>query len=515
MQNLTAQKVVMALVTLAFFIAAPYLISEVLNGNTAPLAALLGLGALLIFIFALGEKCWLSIPLCLPMVGSLNILPVKFSPHELSILLVIGYVFFQFIMTDRRALTFGPAYIWAPLLLIAAILIYHETKGGGIGLNMFGGKGAGGRKAFTIFCGMLSIPAILWFKSPSEKWLRAIPFLYLIGCLFDFTPYLASSLAPSISPVIYRIYSGVNLEAFSSSLSGQQSDIVRIGSLGSVCLSIQLVLLSYFPPKEWIRPGRFFVPVLSMLALIGTVFSGFRSYLINFIVASFSALFFSVRWTSFILAPLGAALIAVLVLGQGSAFELPLTIQRTLSMFPGKWNKIATDATSSSDDFRSNMQKTYREEFMDKAGMFGSGYKYDSSFMIGRAQDFYTKNVMADLNAESRDYITARDHHVGWIAVHHPIGTFGLVVFVSLCLGSIFYVITHIWPIKPSLLTPSQIWSSALIIQIIFAFFTVFGAMQQFIPQLCILLAIAIISFRPPESQLPTKVAQHPAHSFA
>ena len=505
----------MALVTLAFFIAAPYLISEVLNGNTAPLAALLGLGALLLFVFALGEKCWLSIPLCLPMGGSLNFLPVKFSPHELSILLVIGYVFVQFIMTDRRSLTLGPAYIWAPLLAIAAILIYHWGKGGNIGIATLGSSSAGARKTFTILCGMLSLPAILWFKSPDEKWLRTIPFLYLIGSLLDFTPYLASSLTPSIAPLIYKLYSGVNLEAFSSTLIGQENDIVRIGSLGSVCLSIQLVLLSYFRPKEWIQPGRFFVPVLSMLALIGTVFSGFRSYLVNFVVASFSALFFSVRWTSLILAPLGAVLIAVLVLGQGSAFELPLTIQRTLSMFPGKWNKIATDATSSSDDFRTNMVKTYRAEFMDKAGMLGDGYKYDAKIMIDNALSFYTRNVMADLSNESRGYITQRDHHVGWIAVHHPIGTIGVIAFASLCLCSIFYAITHIWPIKPSLLPPSQIWSASLIIQIIFAFFTVFGAMQQFIPQICILLAISIISFRPPETQIPTKSAQHPAQSFA
>ena len=505
----------MALVTLAFFIAAPYLISEFLGGNTAPLGALLGLSALLLFVFGLGEKCWLSIPLCLPMGGSLNILPVKFSPHELSILLVLGYVFIQFIMTSRRSLTFGPAYIWAPLLLIAAILIYHETKGGSIGMNIFGGKGAGGRKSFTILCGMLALPAILWFKYPGEKWLRAIPLLYLIGTLVDFIPFLATSLVPSIAPTIFRIYSGVNIEAFSSTLSREANDMVRIGALGSLSLSIQLVLLSYFRPKEWVRPSRFFVPVLSIFALLGTVYSGFRSYLVNFIVASFSALFFSVRWTSLILAPLGATLIAVLVLGQGSVFELPLTIQRSLSMFPGKWNKIATDATSSSDDFRTNMQRAYREEFMDNSGMLGEGYKYSSAFMISRAQDFYTKNVMADPNGESRAFITARDHHVGWIAVHHPIGTVGFFAFVSFCLGSIFYVLTHIWPIKPSLLTPSQIWSSSLIIQIIFAFFTVFGAMQLFIPQLCILLAIAIISFRPLESQLPTKSARPPTHSFA
>jgi hypothetical protein len=70
MQNLTTQKVVLALVTLASFIAAPYLVSEVLNGNMIPLASLIGIGALLLFVFGLGEKCWLTIPLCLPMGGS-------------------------------------------------------------------------------------------------------------------------------------------------------------------------------------------------------------------------------------------------------------------------------------------------------------------------------------------------------------------------------------------------------------------------------------------------------------
>jgi len=487
----------MALVTLASFIAAPYLVSEFINGNAIPLAALFGIGALLLFVFGLGEKCWLTIPLCLPMGGSLNILPVKFSPHELSILLVIGYVFFQFIMTDRRSLSFGPPYIWAPLLLIAAILIYHETKGGKIGLNMFGGQGAGGRKTFTILCGMLALPAILWFKPPGEKWLRAIPCLYLIGCLLDFTPFLTTSVLPSVAPYVFKIYSSVNLEAFSGTLAGKNSELVRVGAIGPTCLAIQLVLLCYFRPKEWIRPSRFFVPVLSFLALVGTIWGGFRSALFNYLTVSFFSLFFMVRWIALFTIPIVAVLITVLVLGQGSAFDLPLTMQRTLSPFPGKWSRIATDSAESSNDFRDAIKKTYREEFMENSGLFGSGYKYSAAFMASRAQDFYTKNVMADPNSESRDYITARDHHVGWVAVHHPIGTVGMILFIFLCLGSLYFVFTHILKTDSSLVSPQQCWSSSLVIQNILSYFAVFGAMQQFIPALCVLLAVAIISFRP------------------
>jgi hypothetical protein len=152
---------------------------------------------------------------------------------------------------------------------------------------------------------------------------------------------------------------------------------------------------------------------------------------------------------------------------------------------------------------------------MEKSGMFGSGYKYSSAFMASRALDFYTKNVMADPNSESRDYITARDHHVGWVAVHHPIGTVGLVLFICLCLGSLFLVLSNILRVNSSLVSPQQCWASALVIQIILSYFTVFGAMQQFIPQLCILLAIAIISFRLTKPQIRNSVPDHSTPSAA
>jgi hypothetical protein len=184
-------------------------------------------------------------------------------------------------------------------------------------------------------------------------------------------------------------------------------------------------------------------------------------------------------------------------------------MQRTLSPCPGKWSRIATDSAESSNDFRDAIKKTYREEFMGESGMFGSGYKYSAAFMRDSALSFYTRNVMADPSSEARGYITQRDHHVGWVAVHHPIGTIGLILFIFLCLGSLYLVLSNILRVESSLVSPQQCWSSALIIQIIFSYFTVFGAMQHFIPELCILLAIAIISFRPTKPQIPNTTPRH------
>lgn len=496
MQNLTVQKLVLALVALGAFVAAPWICSETLGGNLVPFSLILGVGFLLFFVFVLGDKCWLSIPLCLPMSGSINILPVHFSPFELSILLTIGYVLIQFIMTDRRTFSFGPVSVAIPLWVIAGILLYHIVRGGGIGLTMFGGDSSGGRKVFTILTGMLALPAILWFPPLEARWLRAIPFFYFIGSVLEFVPWLLSTLAPSLAPTIYRFYTAVNLDAYSMASGFSDISVTRYGPLGLAAVGLQVALISFYPPKVWLRPNYWWVPTLSLCCLAGAIFSGFRSYLFNYAVVSILALFFSVRWATLLLIPLGLTAIAVLCAGQGAAFDLPLSIQRTLSPLPGHWNPIAKETADASDDFRDSIQKVYRDEFMQNAGFFGEGYTYDQKFMWDRALSFSERYRLRGEEEAARGFIQVRDHHVGWVAAHHPIGTVGFLAFVALCLSSLVFVFRSIWKVPLGRLTPPQIWASALIVQIIISYFTVFGALQQIIPQLCVLLGAAVISYR-------------------
>lgn len=496
MQGLTVQKVVLCLVALLGFVAAPWICAETLDGNMVPFSLILGCGFLLMFVFVLGDKCWLSIPLCLPMTGSLNILPIHFSPFELSILLVVGYVVIQFIMTDRRSFSFGPPSIWIPLAIIVAILLYHWGRGGGIGLTMFGGEASGGRRFFTILLGILALPAILWFPPLEDKWLRAVPFLYFVGNVFEFFPWLLSTLAPGIAPTIYRFYTTVNLDAYATSSGLYETTVTRFGPLGLMGLGLQVALISFYPAKVWVRPNYWFVPFLSALCLVGVIFSGFRSFLFNYLLVSALALFFSVRWISFLLVPVGAIVISVLCLGQGSAFNLPLSIQRTLSPLPGNWSPVARETADSSDDFRREIQKIYREEFMKESGFFGDGYKYDQKFMWDRVLSFSERERLRGPEETARGFIQVRDHHVGWVAVHHPIGTVGFIAFVFLCVASMVFVFRSIWRVPRGLLTPPQVWASALLVQGIISFFTVFGAMHNFIPQLCVLLGATIVSYR-------------------
>jgi hypothetical protein len=133
---------------------------------------------------------------------------------------------------------------------------------------------------------------------------------------------------------------------------------------------------------------------------------------------------------------------------------------------------------------------------MQKAGWLGEGYKFDAKYMQERDMDIGTRSMERSGEGQAKSFITARDHHVGWVALHHVTGWFGFGAFVLLCLGSLVYVWRHV--LQPHLgdLPPEQVWATALITQNIITFFTVFGAIHSFMPPFCVYLAVAINSFR-------------------
>ena len=279
-QNLTAQKVVMALITLGFFVFSPWLVSEVLSGNTVPLALFAGTGFLLVFFFVLKDYCWLSIPFCLPLQGSLTMLPVKFSPFELSILLTITYVLVQFVMTDRRHFPKIPLALFLPILIIFIIIIFQWAKGGSLGLFIFGGESSGARKMFSILLGCLLLPIILWFPPLTHAQARLIPLLYLAGAFLEFTPYLFSSLVPAAAPIMYRFYTTVNIEVYESTMVGHDAAFSRLRPL-SLAVSAPTFLIFL-----WLRALCFFLGFepcrLSLLLFFCFSWASWRSVRVPF-----------------------------------------------------------------------------------------------------------------------------------------------------------------------------------------------------------------------------------------
>ena len=482
MQNLTVQKVMIGLITLGFFIAAPYLTAQFLDGNTLPVFLIFGIGVLLLFVFWLKDRCWLVIPFCLPVEGRFNFLPLNFSMLEISIIYVIAYMILQVIMGRQPALKLGNWIIWAGLGPLLGLVLYHWIRSGDIGIRALGGTGWGGRTYFQIALYALAIPVIASFSGTSLRDFRLVPLVYLFGTLMDLVPNTLTTIVPGLAPYIFKVYSAVNTGAYGRELMGAftgefEGTITRFRNFGFFGYALALAILSYFPFRTWLFPHRLWIMPALVISLLLTALSGFRSQIFYICTGGFVALWATARRKAFLILPLGVLALAVVAMTQGSVVEYPLGMQRAFSFLPGKWNLRAIGDAESSSLWRKEMRELYFAEYFKKAPIIGQGYHYDPIYSLREFDLFMRITVLqvADTYAQVRPFIERRQPHEGDIHLLLSTGISGLICFgifcFSVCLSSLRDIIKT--PLAD--LSPVQIWGTAILVQQAISFFMVYG----------------------------------------
>ena len=520
MHNLTAQKVCLALITLGFFIAAPWMTSQTIGGNSTPLLSFLGVVLLLIILFVIRDRCWMIIPFTLPIEGNLNFLPLNFSIQELSIIGVALYLLYRTIFGLNVAWRLGPASIWVPLALLLSIIVYHWVESRDIGIKLLGGTGWGGRKYFTVLMaafGMLllnSFPGITWAD------LQKVPLLYFLGAFVDIVPGTISTLVPATAPYIFRVYSGVNLSEYGSSLRGSfsgETGVTRIGQLGLVGKAVGIVTLCYFPPRTWLNLNRLLALPTVLLGGILCAASGFRSTVVGYSITFFGALYTTIRSRAFLLIPLPVVAGLAIALTQGTVFNYPLALQRGLSFLPGQWEVKAALEAGESSKWREKMKSLFYKEYFQKAPFIGQGYHYDPN-LAKTATDIYLAIVQrqaeaGDEFADVRSFIEMRQPHEGVLHALLVSGAVGTFFFSAFCFGFIFYAWKSIVHTLRNDIAPIQTWCFALLLAQLVAFFLLFGDYTNFLIQVCPITALiyraealrrAALKARPPLPQNPT-----------
>ena len=487
----------LALISLGFFVASPWLISETLGGNTTPLIGLLGLGLLLIFIFVIRDRCWMIIPFTLPIEGNLNFLPLNFSIQELSIIGVSLYLLYRMIFGLNVAWRLGPASIWVPLALLLSIIVYHWVESRDIGIKLLGGTGWGGRKYFTVL--MASFGMILLNSFPGITWsdLQKVPLLYFLGAFVDIVPGTISTLVPTTAPYIYRFYSGVNIYEYGALLKGnfaEEAGVTRISQLASLGTAIGLVTLCYFPPKIWLHLNRLWALPVIMLGGIFCAASGFRNAVVRYFLSFFMALFSTVRLKAFLILPVAIAAGFLIALTQGTVFNYPLALQRGLSFLPGQWEVKAVKEAGDSSKWREKMKALFYKEYFQKAPFIGLGYHYDPN-LAKTATDVYLAIVQrqadaGDEFADVRGFIEQRQPHEGVLHALLVSGTLGILFFSLFCFGFIFYAWRSVVHTPPNDITPIQTWCFAMLLAQLVAFFLLFGDYTIFLIKVCPVVAL-------------------------
>ncbi len=500
MQNLTVQKVCLFLLTLGFFVAAPWLTSETLSGNSLPLTILGAVAVLLLFVYGLGDRCWLIIPFCLPVEGNLNFLPLNFSMQELAVITVFCYLLFRMIFGLDVAWRLGPALLWVPLSGVLAVILYHWISSGDIGIKLLGGTGWGGRKYFKVMVAFLCIPLLASFPGFRWKDLQFVPFIYFLGCFVDIIPDLISTFVPATAPYIWRIYSGVNLAEFGATLQGNfamEQGITRIGNLSKLGIALSLVTLCYFPPRTWLQPSRLWTMPLLLLASLLCALSGFRNAVFRLIFSVLAGLFATIRWKALLIFPVLFAGMVGVALTQGKVFNYPMAMQRALTFLPGDWDAKAKREAGGSSEWRGKMKTLFYAEYFPKHPLLGVGYHFDPE-LAKRDTDVYLaiaarQAAAGDEFADVRSFIEQRMPHEGPVHILLVSGLVGSVFFVAYCAALLFYAFRSVMKTPPRQVAPIQIWGLALLLPQVLGFFIVFGDLTNFLTQVC---PVAMLLYR-------------------
>lgn len=497
MQNLTVQKVCLAIITLAFFVVAPWLTSETLGGNPLPLTVLGAIAILLLFVYGLGDRCWLIIPFCLSIEGNLNFLPVNFSIQELAIITVFCYLLFRMIFGLDVAWKIGPALLWIPLSGVLVVVVYHWVVSGDIGIRLFGGTGWGGRKYFKVLIAALCIPLLASF--PGFRWndLQKVPLIYFSGTFVDIIPDLLTTFVPATAPYVWRIYSGVNLSEFGQSLQGNfggEAGITRYGTLAKLGAALGLVTVCYFPPKTWLQPARLWALPVIFIGGLFCALSGFRNNIFRYGISMLAALFATLRFKSFVVLPILAAGLAAVVATQGNVFNYPLPMQRALSFLPGAWDTKAINETTGSSEWRKKIDELFYKEYFHKAPLLGQGYHFDPN-LAKQATDVYLalakrQATAGDEFSDVRSYIEMRMPHQGPVHILLVTGTVGAAFFLAYCLALLIISFGSVLRTPSQEVAPIQIWAVAMLLPQVLGFFLVFGDLTNFLIQVCPVAAL-------------------------
>ena len=497
MQNLTAQKICLGLVTLIFFVAAPWITAETLGGNNQPLVLLGAVALLLIFVYGLGDRCWIVIPFCLPIEGNLNFVPFGFSIQEISIIIVFCYLFLKMIFGQDVAWRLGPALLWVPLAGVLAVVAYHWISSGDIGIKLLGGSGWGGRRYFKVALAASTLPLLASY--PAMRWqdLLRVPLIYFLGSFVDIVPELLTTFIPAAAPLVWRVYSCVNLGEYGATLQGNfggEQGIGRIGTLAKLGTALGLVCLCYFPPRTWLQPNRLWaLPTLLMGGLLCAL-SGFRNYIFRYGLAVAAGLFATMRFRALFLLPV--LTVAALAVGwtQGAVFNYPITVQRALSFMPGNWDVKAVNEAKASTDWRRKITELFFKEYFSQAPLLGQGYHFDPN-LAKSATDAFLAVAQARMNlgdeyADVRTFVEMRQPHEGPVHILLVTGCVGAFFFVSFCVALLVYSFGSAIKTPPRLVHPLQIWSVSIIFPLVVAFFTVFGDLTNFLIVICPTIAL-------------------------
>ena len=358
------------------------------------------------------------------------------------------------------------------LLAFAVIVLLTAKLTGGLGVRSLGGSKYGGSKYFLIFFAVIGYFAMSAQKIPVDKALSYGRFFMLSGttaALSNLIYYL-----PSLWFLYYLVPVEHAMSQAAEDFSVAAAAGTRFSRLGGIAWAA-LAGYYYMQMRFGVRgildlskPNRLFIAAaLAGLSMLG----GYRSILILFVVCfavqyCLEGLLRS-RWTVVLLltAVMGLALLIPF------ARQLPIPIQRALSLLPVDIDPAVRFDADASSDWRVRMWKVLLPE-IPKYFFLGKGFTASASDYLMLLESS-KRGTASDFEAT----ILAGDYHSGPLSLIIPFGIWGFLAFLAFNIAGLRAAYLNYKYGDPPLQTLNTFLLSALITRVFFFYF-IYGAVH-------------------------------------
>ena len=426
-------------------------------------------------------KIWLLIPMFWIASGQLNSTPGHLPFRDLIVILVMC---FFCTLKAFKMIRNKPVYSWLDIILLINVLYVVSTYlRNPVGVQAFGSDMVGGRPYLEIIFALAGYWVLSQVIMTPGQAMR-LPLLLSAVSLFLGALSAITYLFPALAPILGHLYGGVDAETYNAEQrgnnTGDEGADARAQFLSPIGSTIFNLLYSYTSPLTWINPMYLWRFLLAIIALFFCLKSGHRITVPGIAFTILLATYFRkgiggvILMFLFIVPPF-----AILIAGQGTFYQLPETAQRTLSVFPGKWNPNVLMDAQGSTDWRVEMWGIVMHE---------NKYIHNKTFGDGFG---YTREVYENMSKEGgqEDFMLVGDVHSGPISAIRDVGYVGMGLFITLLVGVAIRAWGLIRATERTPFYPMALFIGVSCIWIPFAWIFVFGAYGVDFPNMVMLVA--------------------------
>jgi hypothetical protein len=311
-----------------------------------------------------------------------------------------------------------------PLVFLTCVVLATAKLTGGIGLNVAGSSNVGGKRYIFMFGAIAGYFALTAQRIPREKVIRYAS-LFFMSPVTSLISDISLLMGPSAVYYIFLIFPSSGMMDAEVGSGAGPTEIARFGGTAIACSAVAYTMVARYGLRGIFNGGRIWRAPIFLLLFVASMFGGYRSTLLMFVITCGLMFWLERLYTSRLMPVMLCGMLLGAVVLIPLAAHLPSSMQRTLTVVP--FLKVGDDAEASakdSSDWRIQMWKEVLPEIQPHL-ILGKGYSID-------LVELEKINTTGLGNTGEEGSKMAGDYHNGPLSVIIPFGIGGVIAFLWL-----------------------------------------------------------------------------------